>query len=80
LAYSTEKALKDYGDKVSAEDRAGIEAKVNDLKNAIRTEYRPYKERNGRAPKFRISSPRKCTSRQQTAAQGRAPRRSTERA
>jgi len=36
LAYSTEKALKDYGDKVSAEDRAGIEAKVNDLKNAIK--------------------------------------------
>jgi molecular chaperone DnaK len=36
LAYSTEKALKDYGDKVSAEERASIEAKVNDLKNAIK--------------------------------------------
>ncbi|HQQ07014.1 MAG TPA: Hsp70 family protein, partial [Candidatus Omnitrophota bacterium] len=36
LAYSTEKALKDYGDKVGANERADIEAKLNDLKTAIK--------------------------------------------
>ncbi|MDD5005509.1 MAG: molecular chaperone DnaK [Candidatus Omnitrophica bacterium] len=36
LAYATEKSLKDYGDKVSQGDRANIEAKLNDLKTAIK--------------------------------------------
>jgi len=36
LAYSTEKSLKDYGDKVSQGERADIEAKLNDLKAAIK--------------------------------------------
>ncbi len=36
LVYATEKSLKDYGDKVSQEERAGIEAAVNDLKGAIK--------------------------------------------
>jgi len=36
LAYSTEKALKDFGDKVSQSERAEIEAKLNDLKTAIK--------------------------------------------
>ena len=36
LAYSVEKSLKDYGDKVSQSERANIEAKLNDLKNAIK--------------------------------------------
>jgi len=36
LAYSTEKALKDYGDKVSQSERAEIEVKLNDLKTAIK--------------------------------------------
>ncbi|HPT39386.1 MAG TPA: molecular chaperone DnaK [Candidatus Omnitrophota bacterium] len=36
LIYATEKSLKDYGDKVSQTERADIEAKVNDLKNAIK--------------------------------------------
>ncbi|MCX7927130.1 MAG: molecular chaperone DnaK [Candidatus Omnitrophica bacterium] len=36
LAYSTEKALKEYGDKVSQSERAEIEAKLNDLKTAIK--------------------------------------------
>jgi molecular chaperone DnaK len=36
LAYSVEKSLKDYGDKVSQAERADIEAKLNDLKNAIK--------------------------------------------
>ncbi|MFC1804821.1 molecular chaperone DnaK [Candidatus Omnitrophota bacterium] len=36
LAYATEKSLKDYGDKVSQQERADIEAKLNDLKGAIK--------------------------------------------
>ncbi|MCP5454114.1 MAG: molecular chaperone DnaK [Spirochaetaceae bacterium] len=35
LIYSTEKSLKDYGDKVSAEERSAIEAAVADLKKAV---------------------------------------------
>ena len=33
--YSTEKALADYGDKISAEEKSSIEASVKDLKDAI---------------------------------------------
>ena len=36
LAYSTEKALKDFGDKVSQAERGEIEAKLNDLRAAIK--------------------------------------------
>ncbi|MCX5698686.1 MAG: molecular chaperone DnaK [Candidatus Omnitrophica bacterium] len=36
LIYATEKSLKDYGDKVSQAERADIEAKVNDLKSAVK--------------------------------------------
>ncbi|MFA5430624.1 MAG: molecular chaperone DnaK [Candidatus Omnitrophota bacterium] len=36
LVYSTEKSLKDYGDKVSQEEKAGIEADLNDLKQSIK--------------------------------------------
>jgi len=36
LVYATEKSLKDYGDKVSQAERADIEAKLNDLKSAIK--------------------------------------------
>ena len=36
LAYSVEKSLKDYGDKVSQTERADIEAKLNDLRSAIK--------------------------------------------
>jgi molecular chaperone DnaK len=36
LSYATEKSLKDYGDKVSQAERADIEAKLNDLKTAIK--------------------------------------------
>ena len=32
LVYSTEKSLKEYGDKISAEDKAAIETSVADLK------------------------------------------------
>ncbi len=36
LAYSTEKSLKEFGDKVSQSERADIEAKLNDLRQAIK--------------------------------------------
>jgi len=36
LVYTTEKSLKDYGDKVSQADRANIEGRMNDLKSAIK--------------------------------------------
>ena len=36
LVYATEKSLKDYGDKVGQSERADIEAKMNDLKAAIK--------------------------------------------
>jgi molecular chaperone DnaK len=35
LIYSTEKSLKDYGDKVGAQDKASIEAAVAELKKAV---------------------------------------------
>lgn len=38
LIYSTEKTLKDYGDKVSAEDKAGIEEAVTALKAVLESE------------------------------------------
>ena len=36
LVYATEKGLKDYGDKVSADEREKIEAAVNNLKEALK--------------------------------------------
>ncbi|MCX5679348.1 MAG: molecular chaperone DnaK [Candidatus Omnitrophica bacterium] len=36
LAYATEKALKDYGDKVSQTERGDIEARLNELKQAMK--------------------------------------------
>jgi molecular chaperone DnaK len=36
LVYATEKSLKDFGDKVSQAERADIEAKLNDLKQAVK--------------------------------------------
>jgi molecular chaperone DnaK len=46
LIYTTEKSLKDYGDKVSAEEKAAIEAAVAELKKAVETnEAEPMKEK-----------------------------------
>ncbi len=36
LVYAIEKSLKDYGDKVGQNERANIEAKLNDLKTAVK--------------------------------------------
>jgi len=38
LAYTTEKALKDYGDKVSADEKKAIEEKLNDLREKIKAD------------------------------------------
>ena len=38
LCFQCEKALSEFGDKVSAEDKAPIEAAVNDLKEALKGE------------------------------------------
>jgi molecular chaperone DnaK len=35
LVYSTEKSLKDYGDKISAEDRATVESALTELKDKL---------------------------------------------
>ena len=35
LCYSTEKALKEYGDKISAQEKANIEAAVKDLRDTL---------------------------------------------
>jgi molecular chaperone DnaK len=37
LVYATEKSLKDYGDKVSSEDKAKIEAAIADLKGVLQS-------------------------------------------
>lgn len=38
VIYTTEKALREYGDKVSQDDRLAIERAINDLKEAIKTD------------------------------------------
>lgn len=39
LVYSTEKSLRDYGDKISQKERADIENAVNDLKQAVKDKH-----------------------------------------
>ncbi len=38
MIYQTEKSLKEYGDKISADDRSKIEVALNDLKEAAKTD------------------------------------------
>jgi molecular chaperone DnaK len=38
LTFQAERTLKDLGDKVSAEDRAAVEGKISDVRNALKTE------------------------------------------
>lgn len=38
LVYTTEKALKDYGDKVPAQEKSDIEGKLNELKEKIKSD------------------------------------------
>ena len=39
LVYTTEKSLRDYGDKISQQERAEIESSINDLKQAIKDKH-----------------------------------------
>jgi molecular chaperone DnaK len=39
LIYATEKSLREYGDKISQQERAEIETSINDLKQAIKDKY-----------------------------------------
>ncbi len=41
LAYSTEKSMKEFGDKVSQSDRADIESRLNELRQAIKDKNLP---------------------------------------
>ena len=46
IVFSTEKSLKEHGDKVSAEEKKAIEAGVSDLKEALKRHgHRGYKEK-----------------------------------
>jgi molecular chaperone DnaK len=38
MVHSTEKSLKDYGDKVSAEDKLAIETALNDVRNVLESD------------------------------------------
>ena len=38
LTFQAERTLKDLGEKVSPEDRAAVEGKVSDVRNALKTE------------------------------------------
>jgi molecular chaperone DnaK len=49
LLHATEKALKDLGDKVSAEDRARTESALSDLKGVIRGDDKDVIETKARA-------------------------------
>ena len=49
LIYSSEKSLKDLGEKVSAEDRQRIESAVSDLKEAVKTDDKSVMETKTRA-------------------------------
>ncbi len=64
LAYSVEKSLKDYGDKVSQTERADIEAKLNDLRSAIKDKNldRIKKASDGAGDRPPTSSRKKSTS------------------
>jgi molecular chaperone DnaK len=39
LIYTTEKSLRDYGDKIGQQERADIESSINDLKQAIKDKH-----------------------------------------
>ena len=38
MVYQSEKTIKDLGDKLSADDKSGLEAKINDLKESLKGE------------------------------------------
>ncbi len=82
LVYQCEKALADFGDKVTAEDKAPIEAKCNDLKEALKgTDMEAVKAKTEELQKefyalsekvYKNASPEEQAAAQQAAAQAAA--------
>ncbi|HAF95904.1 MAG: molecular chaperone DnaK [Elusimicrobia bacterium GWC2_51_8] len=54
VLYSTEKALKEHGDKVSADDRLAIERSVSELKEALKSDD-PEKMRKAKEETLKVS-------------------------
>ena len=52
LCYSTEKALKDYGDKISSQEKANIEAAVKDLRDTLASSNSSLEEIKGKTEKL----------------------------
>jgi molecular chaperone DnaK len=74
LAYATEKALKDYGDKVSQSERSDIEAKLNDLRQAIKDKnVESIKKRTEELSKVSHKLAEEVYKKTQNAGQGQGP-------
>ena len=52
LCYSTEKALKEYGDKISSQEKANIEAAVKDLRDTLASSNASVEEIKGKTEKL----------------------------
>ena len=52
LCYSTEKALKEYGDKISSQEKANIEAAVKDLRDTLASSNSSLEEIKGKTEKL----------------------------
>lgn len=76
LVYATEKSVKDYGDKISANDKANIEKELNALKEAIKSKEQDKIKRGmeslQKASHKLAEEIYKATSAQEAAGQGRA--------
>jgi molecular chaperone DnaK len=77
LVYSTEKSIKDYGDKISASDKSNIEKELNNLKEAIKSEnpekIKQATESLQKASHKLAEEVYKATAAQQASAQGAGP-------
>ena len=52
LCYSTEKAIKEYGDKISSQEKANIEAAVKDLRDTLASSNASVEEIKGKTEKL----------------------------
>jgi molecular chaperone DnaK len=72
LIHSTDKALKDLGDKVAAEDRAKIESAMSDLKSSLSTDDKDIIEKKAQALSEAAGKIAQQAYAQQAAAEGAA--------
>ena len=56
LCYSTEKALKEYGDKISSSEKANIEAAIKDLRDTLASSNASTEEIKGKTEKLQQAS------------------------